>query len=140
MPTGSPSYDRRMERPRRLVLVRHAESARQQAKKDSTYFADDEARRTVRDIANHKIELTPLGVAQARATGIDLRERFGAFDHVYDSGYQRAVQTAEHILHAYTEEERAAMPVRHNIFIRERDPGYAYDMTAEEAEAAFPWL
>ena len=32
------------------------------------------------------------------------------------------------------------MKRRMNIFIRERDPGFTYDMTEEEAEAAFPWL
>lgn len=26
------------------------------------------------------------------------------------------------------------------MFIRERDPGYTYDMTVDEAEAAYPWL
>ena len=27
-----------------------------------------------------------------------------------------------------------------NLFVRERDPGFTYDMTEAEAEAAFPWL
>jgi 2,3-bisphosphoglycerate-dependent phosphoglycerate mutase len=129
-----------VQRPRLLVLVRHAESVRNQAKKGSTYFADDEARRTVKGIPDYKGELTSVGVAQAEATGHHLRERFGLFDYVYHSGYLRALQTAEHILDAYLPEERNRMPVRHNAFIRERDPGYAYDMTEAEAEAAFPWL
>lgn len=30
--------------------------------------------------------------------------------------------------------------MRHNIFVRERDPGFAYDMTTSEAETAFPYL
>jgi broad specificity phosphatase PhoE len=32
------------------------------------------------------------------------------------------------------------MHVKRELFIRERDPGFAYDMTQGEAEAAFPWL
>ena len=32
------------------------------------------------------------------------------------------------------------MPVRHHLFVRERDAGHAYDMTDAEAQAAFPWL
>ena len=30
--------------------------------------------------------------------------------------------------------------MRHNLFLRERDTGYTFDMTTAEAEAAFPWL
>jgi probable phosphoglycerate mutase len=41
---------------------------------------------------------------------------------------------------AYSEAERARINVRSNPFIRERDTGYAYDMTKAETEAAFPWL
>jgi hypothetical protein len=30
--------------------------------------------------------------------------------------------------------------VRHNLFIRERDPGHAYNLTDAEAAEAFLWL
>jgi 2,3-bisphosphoglycerate-dependent phosphoglycerate mutase len=129
-----------MDRPRRLVLVRHAESARNEAKKGSTYFADDAARRTVQGVPDHENPLTPIGHEQAKQTGIAIRERFGTFDYIYHSGYQRTIQTIDGILDAYTPEEREQMHIRSNMFIRERDPGYTYDMTEAEAEAAFPWL
>jgi broad specificity phosphatase PhoE len=129
-----------MKRPALLVIVRHAESARNQAKKGSVYFADDAARRVVRGTPDHLIELTEDGIKQAAETGSAIRDRFGVFDYVYTSGYARTVQTADGILAAYSAEERERMKVRMNLFIRERDPGYAYDMTTDEAEAAFPWL
>jgi broad specificity phosphatase PhoE len=129
-----------MDRPRRLVLVRHAESARNEAKKGSTYFADDAARRVVQGVPDHTNPLTARGHSQARQTGEAIRERYGTFDYVYHSGYARTVQTIDEILAAYTPEERSAMKVRTNLFIRERDPGHAYDMTEAEAAAAFPWL
>ena len=129
-----------MQRPALVVLVRHAESARNQAKKGSVYFADDAARRVVRGTADHLIPLTAEGTEQARQTGRAIRERFGVFDYVYTSGYTRTEQTAEGILEAYTDEERAHTNVRMNLFVRERDSGYGYDMTEAEAEAAFPWL
>jgi broad specificity phosphatase PhoE len=129
-----------MKRPALLVIVRHAESARNQAKKGSVYFADDAARRVVRGTPDHQIELTEDGFKQAAQTGAAIRDRFGVFDYVYTSGYARTVQTADGILAAYLAEERERMRVRMNLFIRERDPGYAYDMTTDEAEAAFPWL
>ena len=128
------------KRPALLVLVRHAESARNQAKKGSVYFADDEARRQVRGVPDHRIELTADGHKQALQTGDAVRERFGVFDAVFTSGYTRTEQTAEGVLAAYSAAERARMPVRADLFVRERDAGFAYDMTTAEAEAAFPWL
>ena len=129
-----------MQRPALLVLVRHAESARNQAKKGSVYFADDAARRIVRGTPEQHIALTADGHKQAEQTGRAIRERFGVFDYVYTSGYARTEQTADGVLSAYTDDERAATKVRMNLFVRERDPGFTYDMTQAEAEAAFPWL
>ena len=129
-----------MTAPALLVLVRHAESARNIAKKGSVYFADDAARQVVRGVPDHLIELTADGRKQAQQTGLGIRARFGAFDYVFTSGYARTEQTAEAILEAYPAAERAGMRVKSELFIRERDPGFAYDMTTAEAEAAFPWL
>lgn len=129
-----------MPGPALLVIVRHAESARNQAKKGSVYFADESARRVVHGTPDHLTELTADGHQQALETGVAIRERFGTFDYVYTSGYARTEQTAAGILAAYPAAERDLMRIRMNIFIRERDPGFAYDMTEGEAEAAFPWL
>ena len=130
----------RESRPALLVLVRHGESARNVAKKRNRFFLDDESRRPVKGIPDWKIPLTDAGRLQAETTGAALRERYGVFDYVYHSGYRRTIDTADGILTAYTDEERARMRVRTNPFIRERDAGYTYDMTTAEAEAAFPWL
>jgi 2,3-bisphosphoglycerate-dependent phosphoglycerate mutase len=132
--------DGTIRRPVLLVVVRHAESARNEAKKGSVYFADDAARRVMRGTPDHLVELTPAGRQQAIETGVALRAQFGSFDYVYTSGYRRTVATADGLLAAYPDAERARMQVRTNIFIRERDPGHAYDMTQDEAEVAFPWL
>jgi broad specificity phosphatase PhoE len=127
-------------RPSLLVLIRHAQSKRNEVKRGSVYFADDGARRDIIGIPDHLIPITEEGWSQARPTGIGLRQRFGVPDYIYHSGYLRTVETTDAVLEAYTEEERAAIRVRQRIWIRERDPGYAYDMTREEAESAFPWL
>ena len=127
-------------RPALLVLVRHAESARNQAKKGSVYFADDAARQIVRGVPDHLVELTGDGHRQAVETGHAIRSRFGTFDYVYTSGYARTEQTAEGILSAYPPAERDRMRLKSDLFIRERDSGFAYDMTTAEAEVAFPWL
>ena len=127
-------------RPSLLVLVRHAESARNVAKKGNRFFLNDEARKTVQGVPDHHVPITDEGRRQAQLTGRALRSDFGAFDYVYHSGYRRTQETVEHLLAAYPEAERKFMRVRHHLFLRERDAGWTYDMTTTEAEAAFPWL
>jgi broad specificity phosphatase PhoE len=126
--------------PALLILVRHGESQRNVAKKPNRFFLDDEARRPLGGIPDHRIGLTERGWCQARETGIALRQHFGTFDQVYHSGYQRAVDTTAALLDAYDPESRERIRMRHHLFIRERDQGYAYNMTESEATAAFPWL
>lgn len=129
-----------MNRPKQLILVRHAESARNKAKQGTTFFADEFARRQVKGVPDYKIPLTKEGEQHAQRTGKLLRERFGTPDYIYHSGYIRTKDTLENILTAYTKAEIDDMKIRHNLFIRERDPGFTYDMTQAEAESAFPWL
>lgn len=131
---------RKSRRPTLLALMRHAESQRNIAKGERTYFADSEARRSVRGIADPDVELTDEGRRQARVTGRALRARFGSFDAVIHSGYRRTRDTARLLLEAWPPAEQRAIEVRHDLFIRERDAGYAFEMTAEEAQHAFPWL
>lgn len=127
-------------RPALLVIIRHAESLRNQAKKGAVYFADEEAREKVKGVPDHLIGITVEGALQAQQTGVALFQRFGAPDYVYGSGYTRVNQTRDEILKGCPEEARALIKVRDNAFLRERDPGYTYDMTEAEVDAAFPWL
>ena len=129
-----------MERPALLVLVRHGESVRNVAKKGNVFFADDESRRSVRGIPDHQICLTEEGHRQARVTGVALSERFGSFDALYHSGYRRTQETADAILSGLAPPVRDRLSPQANLFIRERDTGFAYDMTTQEAEAAFPYM
>ncbi len=132
--------DRKIDRPLELILIRHAESERNKVKKDESFFADEYARNKVRGIADEEVELTEAGKSQARITGHILKQSFGVFDYVYHSGYKRTEQTVDEILRNYSESEKDRMKVRMSSFIRERDPGYAYDMTEEEAKKAFPYM
>jgi probable phosphoglycerate mutase len=129
-----------MGRPALLVLVRHGESLRNVVKEDNRFFLDDESRKPVQGIADWRIPLTPEGHRQSVETGVALRAKFGGFDRVYHSGYQRAEQTAGGILEAFDVAERERMGLRMSPLIRERDAGYTYDMTTDEVKAAFPWL
>lgn len=128
-----------MDRPALLVLVRHGESHMNVAKKDNIYVPQDSAG-LVKGIPDHKVELTGRGKQQALQTGIYLREKFGTFDVVYDSGYARTRQTREGLLAAYSADELAHTKIRQSHLIRERERGYTFDMTTREAETHFPWL
>jgi broad specificity phosphatase PhoE len=121
-----------------LVLVRHAESTRNAAKA-GTFFVSDEQRRTVRGIADVDTPLTEVGWQQAEQTGLALRSNFPSFDVIFHSGYQRTIQTTEGLLRSFPPEERS-IPQRSDVLLRERDTGYAFDMTQQEAAHAFTWL
>lgn len=129
-----------MDRPLSIVIVRHAESERNEAKKGATYFADDDARQKVKGIPDDKISLTAKGIWQAESSSQPFREKFGIFDYVYHSGYKRTIQTMDGLLSAYSAEEKEKMKIRLNPFIHERHPGFTYDMTIKEAEKHFPYL
>lgn len=123
-----------------LVLVRHGESHRNLAKAGKVFFADEQARRHLVDIPDHGVGLTDTGWAQARAVGTRLYQAFGTFDLVFHSGYRRATETADGILEAWPAPARARMTPREHLLLRERDTGYAANMTDSEAQSAFPWL
>lgn len=125
--------------PRLLVVARHAESVRNVAKAGQVFFPDPEARRGLEGEADHEAGLTELGREQAAALGRCLAAAFGTFDVVYHSGYRRTRETAELAIAAIGPDAPAPL-VREHIFLRERDPGYAFNMTQDEAAAAFPWL
>jgi broad specificity phosphatase PhoE len=127
-------------RPALLVLIRHGESERNVARKHSRFFRDDESRKSLKGVPDHRVPLTAEGRRQSEVTGTALRKQFGLFDYIYHSGYRRTEETTDGLLSAYSAEERASMIVRHHLFIRERDQGHAYDMTDAEASLAFPWL
>jgi len=98
-------------RPSLLVLVRHGQSQRNVVKKQNRFYLDDEARKSVKGVPDHLIELTDEGRRQAAATGTALRDTYGMFDYVVHSGYARTIQTTEEILNAYPPDERARMYV-----------------------------
>lgn len=132
-----------MNRPKLLLLIRHAESLRQKVKGNRLFLpVDDEAAISIKDIPDHKIPITdPKGAEQARLTGIGIAQDYGVPDVAYDSGYVRTVQTREIGFEAgYTPEQIARIKVRHNHMLRERDVGYTYFMDDLEADRYFPWI
>ncbi|MFO0605583.1 MAG: histidine phosphatase family protein [Polyangiales bacterium] len=127
-----------MTLPETLVLVRHAESERNMARRVGVFLADAAAREEMGGRPDHHVLLTARGEAQAEAVGRLLRARGVCFDAAYDSGYVRTVDTLTGLLAAWPEGERP--PRATDLTLRERDIGYSWNMTADEARTAFPWL
>jgi probable phosphoglycerate mutase len=139
-PRSAATLARKAGRPLSLTFVRHAESARNLAKQGRRFFANDEARAPVAGVADHRTPLTPRGHLQAAQTGAALWRDAGPFDRAWHSGYRRTQETLDGLLAAMPPKARRAVAVGHHLFLRERDTGYTFDMTDDEARRAFPWL
>lgn len=122
-----------------LVLVRHGESARNIARQGRVFYASAAERDALKGMPDEVTPLTEEGLRQAERTGRYLATRFGAFDALYHSGYVRTVDTSEAILGAYAGSGPPRV-VRRDLFLRERDPGHAFEMTEAEVREFFPWL
>lgn len=107
--------------PRKLVLVRHAES-------EGNIRSVDE--RAQFEVATHAYKLTPLGHRQAAITGKYLRQEFDRFDIFYTSYYARAQETMR------------IMYPRAKIYedprLAESQRGIWHTMTKEEIAMVFP--
>lgn len=127
--------------PAELKLIRHAESQRNVALRGLIHYRDEAHRATLGGIPDHQIALTERGVDQALQTGRALAQTENRAPHVIiHSGYERAKLTAELIVQGYPEAARNDIKIVMCDLIRERDPGYGYDMTTDEALQSFPYL
>lgn len=116
--------------PQLLVLVRHGQSMRNKVKPNRGPWPDNRDAGAVSKLLDHEVPLTELGRSQATVLGPFLRKRFGVFDKVYDSGYRRAVETRELALAGgYAAGEIAAMRIRSELLLREREAGLMHGAT-----------
>jgi len=127
----------RLRRIQNLVLVRHGQSVRNKSK--GPFFKDNQEREKYGNCVEHLVPLTEKGLRQARGLGKGLKKKFGIFDCVIHSGYQRARQTAGEVLKAYSKEELREMVIGEDFSIRERDSGYFANFTEAEVQEYFPW-
>ena len=129
----------KLHRVANLFLVRHGQSVRNIAESKGPFFRNNQEREKYGNCADHLIPLTEKGLKQAENLGKKIRRKFGVFDYVINSGYQRARQTMDGILKAYPENELKAMSVSEDLLIRERDSGYFINFTETEVRENFPW-
>ncbi len=127
-----------MRYPKLLVLVRHGETYVNAGRGEKDYIPEGDER--LLTTPDHLTELTSRGKSQADATGIGMKDMFGSFDCLIDSGYVRAVETGQRILSAYDSEERKRTHIIHHVLLREKERGYTFNMTEAQANEYFPWL
>ncbi len=123
-----------------LILGRHAESERNDTKRNHGFFVSRKERDKLMGAPDHLIPLTPLGKEQAQHMGGVLRERFPVPTQITHSGYRRTIETTHGILAAYTSREYDQVYVTWSHLIRERHAGYGFEMLDVEADIYFPWL
>lgn len=128
-----------MNTPKLLVLVRHGFSLANEVKLGDGYYASSENVLKIKDISDEDIPLTEKGRYQAIMSGPSIRQRYGMFDVVYDSGYLRAATTRQLIMQAYPTDELATMDIRESYLVRERERGYTFAMTQKQALGFFPY-
>jgi broad specificity phosphatase PhoE len=107
--------------PRKLILVRHAES------EGNTRSADE---RAGYDVSSHEYPLTPRGRKQAKITGKYLQKKFGTFDVYYVSYYQRSKET----MHLMYPKARVYEDPR----LAEAQRGIWHIMTKDQLQSRFP--
>ncbi len=128
-----------MNTPKLLVLVRHGFSLANEVKLGDGYYVSAENAGKIENVSDEDVPLTDAGRHQAVMTGPFIREAYGTFDAVYDSGYARAVSTRQAMLGAYPTDELLVMETRECYLVRERERGYTFAMTAGDARGHFPW-
>lgn len=126
-------------RPREIVLIRHAESLRNQLTGDQFALPDQVAQRQLASLTDVTMPLTSEGWVQARRSSVPLIREIGFPDCVYHSGYQRAMETLEGLLSNVPISDRNRIRIYEKIELSERDPGYTWGMMAAEVEQHFPW-
>ncbi|MCA9364556.1 MAG: phosphoglycerate mutase family protein [Candidatus Moranbacteria bacterium] len=126
--------------PKLLVLIRHAESVRNATKNGSVYFPDEESRGRYRGTPDHNISLSDEGVKHAHRISPPFHSLFGIPNFIFHSGYKRVTQTIDAMLSSYGHDELQETKTAQDFLLRERDPGFIYDMTHSEANHFFPFV
>lgn len=127
------------KRPQKIIFIRHGESLRNVVRGDHFALQSKADQDRLGDLYDHDIPLTDRGVWQARESAERIISRYGLPNYVYHSDYVRARHTARLLLEHLSQATRDQIKVRHNLRLRERDPGYTWHMTEDEINRYFPW-
>lgn len=138
----NPRSEQEFDHVKEIILVRHAETPHNQAGKVGPFIATPKELLSVGLLPDHEVPLTKRGKSQAAYLGTLLSQYWPDCkkSNVYfDSGYLRTVQTMDAIISRW----RLASELRKNrdshLALREREPGYPFNMTITQVNQYFPW-
>ena len=127
-------------KPKRLVLIRHGESAHNALPKEGGIITAEAASSKIISLPDHLMPLSERGQEQAIVTGQHISKIYGLTpDVIYHSYYERTVRTMDLILESYEESDKLNLKIRGNPNLGERQSGYIYGMTREEIDLYFPY-
>jgi broad specificity phosphatase PhoE len=115
--------------PSLVVHVRHPESIGERLKEEG---------KSLSGLTDRTMGITAEGLSQANQLGESLRKKFGRFDAVICSTYQRSRQGAAAIMAAYPPEERCHIKHLENPLLDERNVGLTFGLTEEMLHECFP--
>jgi broad specificity phosphatase PhoE len=121
-----------------IVIVRHGETPYNVAPRVGRFLASTSAVIQAGGLPDHEVPLSKRGKEQACEVGKRLM-KLGNFDTYFDSGYKRSCETLNLILESFPESERDPEKRRSHLDLREREPGYLFNMTVTEVNRYFPW-
>jgi len=121
-----------------IILVRHGETSYNVAPRVNRFLASHSALQQAGDLPDHLVPLSKNGESQAMDVGKRL-SKLGPFHVYFDSGYKRSMQTLDLILKSFPTSERDPKKRLSHLDLRERDPGYVFNMTVTDVNLFFPW-
>ncbi len=126
----------------KLILIRHAQSVRNALFKGNRFYRNDQEKI---GIPNHILPITPKGEGQAKEAARILNSNFDKPDVILHSGFTRTLQTAkiirdEMVIRSALDGHALSVGLEQNHLLRERDAGYAFELTENEKEKHFSYL
>lgn len=125
-----------------IIIVRHGQTVRNTVGRIGRFIANRDELSKSQITSDYEVTLDPIGINQAKCMGTALNSMYprcrdcSTFFH---SGYVRTKQTMALILGELGFEKDFEDRIEEQIELREREPGYHFNMTATEINNYFPW-
>lgn len=135
-------YKAKHEHADEIIIVRHGRTSRNTMERIGRFIANRDELDKSKIIADHEVPLDPIGIQQAQCMGKALNQVYPACRDCttfFHSGYERTKQTLTHMLGELGFQKDFAGRIEEQIELREREPGYHFNMTATEINTYFPW-
>ncbi len=127
-----------MKHVKEIVLVRHGQTKHNIVPRVGRFLKSLAPLGEEADLPDHMIGLTPEGREQATQAGLELL-KLEDFDVCFDSDYRRTIETLDIILDIFGNHGVEVGKRLSHLDLREREPGYLFNMTVTEVNRYFPW-